>query len=319
MPASGRPGGRPYPADTIPGQLTAADVSVLDLEEDTCASAALDWPCSPGCPSSSPPVVRRREHVAGRHRRAAVDGTVRRGVRLARGLGLGVGRDRSRTSRSASSPTSARSTTRTSTSTRTRAPSKARPPSVPIRPRSSSRRPTPDYAPLIQAFVDQDFDIIVTVGLQPRPGHRGRGQGQPGHLVHRRRPRPVHQRDGRRRSDLRRLLGRRRQAAPELHRDQLRRRTRRATSPASSPAWPPRPTSIGAIGGIVAVRPVHPLHPGLRARRQVGQSRTSTSRRPSSRTATSRSASTIRPPARRSATSSSPRTRASTSCSRSPA
>ena len=51
------PEGRPYPADAIPGQLTAADVSVLDLEEDTCASAALDWPCSPGCPSSSPPVV----------------------------------------------------------------------------------------------------------------------------------------------------------------------------------------------------------------------------------------------------------------------
>ena len=36
-----------------------------------------------------------------------------------------------------------------------------------------------DYAPLIQAFIDQDFDVIVGNRLQSRPGHGGRGQGQP--------------------------------------------------------------------------------------------------------------------------------------------
>ena len=45
-----------------------------------------------------------------------------------------------------------------------------------------------DYGANIQTFVDQGFDVIVTVGFLHRDRHGDRRQGQPGRQVHRRRP-----------------------------------------------------------------------------------------------------------------------------------
>ena len=246
------------------------------------------------------------------------DGTF--GRRVGPGIRPGAERRRSRTSRSASSPTSARSTTRTSTSS----PSSARSEGAAAdrcraAARSSSRRPTSDYAPLIQAFVDQDFDVIVAAGFNLVPADRGRGQGQPRHLVHRRRPRPVHQRDGRRRSDVRGLLRRRRDAAAELHRAQLRRgpgglprRHRRRPRPASPASSAPSAASRCAARASATSRATSsaPSRSTRTSGRQVGVRHGQ--RLPAS-------ASPTRRPARRSVTSSSRRTPASTSCSRSPA
>ena len=124
--------------------------------------------------------------------------------------------------------------------------------------------------------------------LQPRPATDGRGQGQPGHLVHRRRPRPVHRRErATSRPDFADCSGDVADAAPELHRDQLpgrpgrlsRRHRRRVGQQDRHHRRRRRRRRL---------RPVHPLHPGLRARRQVGQPGRSRSSRPSCPPATSK-------------------------------
>ena len=52
-----------------------------------------------------------------------------------------------------------------------------------------------DYEPTLQAYVDQGYNIIVAVGFNLVDSDSQAGQGQQGHLVHRRGPRPVHQRE----------------------------------------------------------------------------------------------------------------------------
>ena len=174
-----------------------------------------------------------------------------------------------RTSRSASSPTSGRSTTRTTTSTRTRA-SRPRPqPSAPPPRRPSSRRTRRQYATLIQAFVDQGFNIIVTVGFNRRGRHR--------------QPRPVKNptsgSSASTRADLRQD-GRR----PGLHvplPDSIRRPSPRTTSrstsrktrPATSPGSSPRPSARAARSAPSAARPC--------ARRASATSRATSSARKS--------------------------------------
>ncbi len=44
-----------------------------------------------------------------------------------------------------------------------------------------------DYAKNIQQFVSQNYDVIVTVGLQPDPGHYRCRYRQPQDQIHRRR------------------------------------------------------------------------------------------------------------------------------------
>ena len=51
-----------------------------------------------------------------------------------------------------------------------------------------------DIGPNIQAFVDQDYDIIVTIGFAAGADTINGRPGQPGHQVHRRRPGALHQR-----------------------------------------------------------------------------------------------------------------------------
>ena len=85
------------------------------------------------------------------------------GILRRRRRGRRPGRSRSR--RSASSPTSARSTTATSTSTPGKAPWHGAEAIGAPAPQFAISQTSADIAPNIQAFVDQDYDIIVTVGF----------------------------------------------------------------------------------------------------------------------------------------------------------
>ena len=146
----------------------------------------------------------------------------------------------------------------------------APPPSAPIRPPSSSRPRAADYAPLIQAFVDQDYDVIVTVGFnlarRPRP-----------------RPRPTRT-SGSSASTSAPCIN----ATGDVDPTFADCTGDVATLLPNYIAIKYQEDQAGYLAGIVAgvgqqdrhhrrhrrrhaVRPVHPLHPGLRARRQVGQ------------------------------------------------
>ena len=128
-----------------------------------------------------------------------------------------------------------------------------------------------EYAPEIQAYVDQGFNMIVTVGFNLGRRHDGRRPRQPGDLVHRRRPvADLRRRD--RRAGLRRFAckGNAADARSELHLDQLpggpgrlpRRDHRRVRQQERRDRRHRRHHPV---------RAVRPVHPGLRARREVGQ------------------------------------------------
>ena len=104
-----------------------------------------------------------------------------------------------------------------------------------------------DDAANIQTFVDQDFDVIVTVGFLLGTDTRGR-QGQPRHPFRRRRPGHLRRRGGRPRPDVR-LQGRRGRRSCRTTRASSSPRRSPATSPASLPPASPRSDKIGAIGG----------------------------------------------------------------------
>ena len=163
-----------------------------------------------------------------------------------------------RASRSASSRTSARSTTRTSTSTRGRAPRTA-PPRSAARPQvRRERQVSADIAKNIQTFVDQKYDIIVTVGFAAGADTIKAAKANPTSSSSASTRRLCVDRDGRPRPDLRRA----RATRPSCCRT-TRASAGMSSSPAISPAsWPPRsarpgtsppsaaPTSVPAVAEL---------------------------------------------------------------------
>ena len=189
---------------------------------------------------------------------------------------------RRRASRSASSPTSARSTTRTSTSTRGKAPRTA-PPRSAATPKAATSAVSADIGKNIQAFVDQKYDIIVTVGFAAGADTIKAAKANPTIKFIGVDQSPCLDGSRRDRHDVRAAAGDARNAPAELpgHRlegaaARLPRRHRRRVDQ--------QDRHIAAVGGtdVRAGRPE--LHPRLQERREVGQPghqgrRRSTSRR----------------------------------------
>ena len=114
----------------------------------------------------------------------------------------------------------------------------------------------PEYAPHIQAFVDQDYNVIVTVGFNlgrhvttPRPDN-------PERLVRRRRPvdRSASMPTARADCDVR-LHGRRQDRRCRTTSRSTSRKTRPATSPGIVAASVSKSGTIGAIGGTTLCAP----------------------------------------------------------------
>ena len=266
----GRPGGvtRSRRSRSL-GSSTAVDDAAPDLEEDTCASALGTDP------------VRRAVHL-GR-------GVWQRG--RVRPVGAAVGRTAAAASEAPPSEAPRRPRRRprltcadlkigvvTDVGTvndknfnqfSLRRRGGGRPPSARPSPlRSSSRPPRPTTPLTSQAFIDQGFNVIVAVGLQPdrRDGRRWprptRTSGSSASTTSpASTPRVIS-------TDLA-TAGRHRHADAEVHRDQLRRgpgrlpgRHRRGSVSKSD--------IIGAVGGVARAARAS-LHPGLHRRRPVGQ------------------------------------------------